>query len=78
MTIRAITFSGFMTPSAPLFLTLKILDIYKFHKFVTATFMYKLIHLQLPHPVYENCKNVEHRTGIIQDKKILKLWFCQK
>ena len=74
MIVRAITFSGFMTSSAPLFFTLKILDIYKFHRYLTATFMYKLIHLQLPHPVYDYCKFFEHRYNTRQkDTKTLVL-----
>ena len=66
MAVRAITFSKFRTHSSPLFKKLNILDIFKLHKFLVTTFMYKLIYEKLPHPLTDYCKFFGHHYSTRQ------------
>ena len=60
MAMRAITFSAFRTPSKPLFQKLKILDIYKMHNLATNTFVFDLLHGNLPHSPLDYCQIIQH------------------
>lgn len=73
MAIRAITFSKYRSPSAPLFHSLRLLDIFKLYRFLVSTFMYKLINQQLPHSMYDYCKFFDNQYGTRQkdDKTLL-------
>ena len=64
MAVRAITHSQSMTHSSPLFNTLEILDVHKLHRFLVSTFVYDLLHNNLPHSVDEYCNvlNYEYNT----------------
>ena len=66
MAVRAITFSKFRTHSSPLFKKLNILDIFNLHKFLTTTFVYKLIHGEHPHPVTDYLQYFTHNYGTRQ------------
>ena len=66
MAVRAITFSNFRANSSPLFKKLNVLDIFKLHKFLVTTFMYKLIYEKLPHPHTDYCKFFGHHYSTRQ------------
>lgn len=69
MAIRTITFSHFMSRSAPLFYELKILDINKFYELSLCTFMYDLVHNNLPHCLTDYCDKIEHRYNTRKREK---------
>ena len=74
MAVRAITSSKFGAHSGPLFKKLSVLDVFKLHKFLITTFVYKLIHQILPHSISDYCRFFEHNYGTRQkDTKILVL-----
>ena len=49
MAVRIITFSDFTEHTASLFNQLHIFDIYKLHKLQIGSFIYDLVHSDLPH-----------------------------
>ena len=74
MAVRAITSSKFGAHSGPLFKKLSVLDVFKLHKFLITTFVYKLIHQKLPHSLTDYCRFFEHNYGTRQkDTKTLVL-----
>ena len=66
MAVRAITSSKFAAHSGPLFKKLSVLDAFKLHKFFITTFVYKLIHQKLPHPLSDYCRFFQHNYGTRQ------------
>ena len=74
MAVRAVTSSKFGAHSGPLFKKLSVLDVFKLHKFLITTFVYKLIHQKLPHSLIDYCRFFEHNYGTRQkDTKTLVL-----
>ena len=63
MAMRAITFSLRCTHSEPLFQKLKILNVYKLHFLAVSTFIYDLMHNNLPHSLTEYCQVLDHKYG---------------
>ena len=60
MAMRAITFSPRGTHSEPLFQKLKNLNVYKLHFLAVSTFIYDLLHENLPHSLTEYCQVTDH------------------
>ena len=66
MDVRAITSSKFGAHYGPLFKKLSVLDVFELHKFLIATFVYKLTHQKLPHPLSDYCQFFQHNYGTRQ------------
>ena len=73
MAVRAITSSKFGVHSDPLCKKLSVLDVFKLHKFLITTFVYKLIHKKkMPYPLTDYCRFFQHNYGTRQkDTKAL-------
>ena len=60
MIVRTMLFKSHMEHSAPLFIQLNILDIYKLHKLLIGSFIYSLVHLNSPHILSDYFSDKKH------------------
>jgi len=60
MAMRSITFSGFRSHTRPLFQSMGILNVFELHYISVATFMFDLVHHNLPHSLIDYCKIIQH------------------